>query len=173
MNEKQSLLPKKATSRGRHLDGKNNNTKNTELEVERGQNEQRGIGWCDGKSVSLKCAFMMRAELLRHLCRALMRLTPDLLILDRHLRVYSPWAPSYCSLSTFPLPFIFFPLISFPFMHPLLLPACPHAIFSPFLQCWSPPNSKQMCTCVHMCMCVKEKECSFLSDVEKDLTLKC
>lgn len=104
---------------------------------------------------------MMRAELLRHLCRALMRLTPDLLILDRHLRVYSPWAPSYCSLSTFPLPFIFFPLISFPFMHPLLLPACPHAIFSPFLQCWSPPNSKQMCTCVHMCMCVKEKECSF------------
>lgn len=52
MNEKQSLLPKKATSSGRHLDGKNNNTKNTELEVERGQNEQRGIGWCDGKSVS-------------------------------------------------------------------------------------------------------------------------
>lgn len=47
MNEKQSLLPKKATSRGRHLDAKN-----TELEVERGQNEQRGIGWCDGKSVS-------------------------------------------------------------------------------------------------------------------------
>lgn len=29
-----------------------NNTKNTELEVERGQNEQRDIGWCDGKSVS-------------------------------------------------------------------------------------------------------------------------
>lgn len=103
----------------------------------------------------------MRAELLGHLCRALMRLTPDLLILDRHLRVYSPWAPSYCSLSTFPLPFIFFPLISFPFMHPLLLPACPHAIFSPFLQCWPPPNSKQMCTCVHMHMCVKEKDCSF------------
>lgn len=43
---------KKQHPEGDTLMEKNNNTKNTELELERGQNEQRGIGWCDGKSMS-------------------------------------------------------------------------------------------------------------------------
>lgn len=58
-------------------------------------------------------------------------------------------------------------------MHPLLLPACPHAIFSPFFAVLAPAKF-QADVYVRAHVHVRKRErVLFLSDVEKDLTLKC
>lgn len=127
----------------------------------------------DGKSVSrlfLAClssalwSVLMRAALPGHVCRALMRLIPDLQFLDHHLQVYSLCAHG---------PALSFPPLSihicftdlFPLRIPpsLLLPLPSLTPFSVVFAALAPTTFQADVRCVCMCVCVEERNRLYFS----------